>query len=340
MGRGIKPRKEVGALDLDAYGVSQCVESNETIQPPDAGSNEWAKRELVVVRAVTDIHRVTGAKTIRRVDEQQRPPAGLLVSPGTSVVDCSFTSTLPNVSSTPRFRLAFSVRSIAGSHHSCAAAAQSAFQPSILRLGSVNWRLLVFLVHDHRSNNMARYRPRSRAPRARCLADIRRLRDPRAQAQALLSGPNLYINDDEGWVYLHARIRTSIWKDFQDNRISWPTLRANLDIKAGHTKDLERRLGEYDICTPEYMFFWTCAYRTAQRMLLERLVHLALRQLGAKLKRYRCHGCGKRHREYYDFVRAGGFIGVERVIRYCLWKMGETVPVRCEFLRHRCGQNV
>ncbi|KAJ7758243.1 hypothetical protein B0H16DRAFT_1457293 [Mycena metata] len=35
-------------------------------------------------------------------------------------------------------------------------------------------------------------------------------------------------------------------------------------------------------------------------------------------------GCGKRHREYYDFVRAGGFAGMERIIRYWLRKMGET----------------
>ncbi|KAJ7017938.1 hypothetical protein C8F04DRAFT_1199720, partial [Mycena alexandri] len=115
---------------------------------------------------------------------------------------------------------------------------------------------------------------------------------------------------------------------FQERRISWPTLLGKLEIKAGHTNNLERRLGEYDVCTPEYTLFWKFAYHTTRRMLLERLVHLALRQLGAKLRRYRCHGCGKRHREYYNFARAGGFAGVERTIRYWLWKMGEIGSVR------------
>ncbi|KAJ7738605.1 hypothetical protein B0H16DRAFT_237452 [Mycena metata] len=171
-----------------------------------------------------------------------------------------------------------------------------------------------------------------RAPRIRSLSDIRRLRDPRAQASALLAGPDPYVNEGPGFVYSHARVLTSIWNDFQHNRISWRTLLAKVEIKAGHTNNLERRLGEYDVCTPEYIFLWDCAYFTTRRMLLERLVHLALRQLGAKLKRHRCHGCGKRHREYYDFVRAGGFAGMERIICFWLGKMGETDFVRHEFL--------
>ncbi|KAJ7029172.1 hypothetical protein C8F04DRAFT_1265233 [Mycena alexandri] len=185
---------------------------------------------------------------------------------------------------------------------------------------------------------MTRYCCPQAAPRARLivlhalrthsLADIRRLRDPHAQALALLRGPNPYINDGDGFVYVHARVKTSTWNDFLAGNISWPTVLAELEIKAGHTNDLERRLGEYKVCTPQYTFFWTCAYRTSRRMLLERLVHLALRQLGAKLGRYRCHGCGKRHQEYYDFMRAGGFAGVERIIHSCLWKMGETSFVR------------
>ncbi|KAJ7019362.1 hypothetical protein C8F04DRAFT_1197758 [Mycena alexandri] len=83
------------------------------------------------------------------------------------------------------------------------------------------------------------------------------------------------------------------------------------------------------MCIPEHTLFWQCAYSSSRRMLLvlERLVHLSLQRLSAKLRRYCCYGCGKRHREYYDFVRAGGFAGVERVIRYWLWRMGEIGSV-------------
>ncbi|KAJ7026008.1 hypothetical protein C8F04DRAFT_1268599 [Mycena alexandri] len=164
--------------------------------------------------------------------------------------------------------------------------------------------------------------------RTRSLANIRRLRNPGEQALALLAGPDPYKDDGEGFVYVHARVTTLTWNEFLAGRIPWSVVLAELEVKAGHTNDLERRVGEYNVCTPEYTFFWTCAYRTTRRMLLERLVHLALRQLGAKLRRYRCHGCGKRHREYYDFMGAGGFLGVERIIRSCLWKMGETAFVR------------
>ncbi|KAJ7715346.1 hypothetical protein B0H16DRAFT_1742056 [Mycena metata] len=175
------------------------------------------------------------------------------------------------------------------------------------------------------------------APHTHSLANIRRLRDPRAQALALLRDPNPYVNDGDGFVYIYARVKTSTWNDFLAGNISWSTVLAELEIKAGHTNDLERRVGEYNVCTPEYTFLWTCAYHTTRRMLLERLVHLALRKLGAKLRRYRCHGCGKRHREYYDFMRAGGFLGVERIIRSYLWKMGETVFVRYIHPVLQCG---
>ncbi|KAJ7021347.1 hypothetical protein C8F04DRAFT_1273868 [Mycena alexandri] len=168
--------------------------------------------------------------------------------------------------------------------------------------------------------------------RTRSLANIRRLRNPGEQALALLAGPDPYKDDGEGFVYVHARVTTLTWNEFLAGRIPWSVVLAELEVKAGHTNDLERRVGEYNVCTPEYTFFWTCAYRTTRRMLLERLVHLALRQLGAKLRRYRCHGCGKRHREYYDFMGAGGFLGVERIIRSCLWKMGETAFVRYRFV--------
>ncbi|KAJ7029164.1 hypothetical protein C8F04DRAFT_1265221 [Mycena alexandri] len=102
---------------------------------------------------------------------------------------------------------------------------------------------------------MTRYCCPQAAPRARLivlhalrthsLADIRRLRDPHAQALALLRGPNPYINDGDGFVYVHARVKTSTWNDFLAGNISWPTVLAELEIKAGHTNDLERRLGEY-----------------------------------------------------------------------------------------------
>ncbi|KAJ7133855.1 hypothetical protein C8R46DRAFT_1048248 [Mycena filopes] len=168
----------------------------------------------------------------------------------------------------------------------------------------------------------------SRVLPGRTLATIRRLREPLTQATALLAGPDLYSNDGDGFVYEHARVPIPVWNAFQEGKISWVTVLTKMEIKVGHTNDLGRRLGEYDDCTPGYVFLWQCAYSTSRRMLLERLVHLSLRYLGAKLRPYRCYGCGTRHREYYDFIRAGGFAGVEKIIREWLWRMGEVGSVK------------
>ncbi|KAJ7163648.1 hypothetical protein C8R46DRAFT_1036413 [Mycena filopes] len=135
-----------------------------------------------------------------------------------------------------------------------------------------------------------------------------------AQALALLAGPNPYVNDGDGFVYEHARVSIAVWNAFQQGKIPWTMVLAEMEIKVGHTNNLGRRLGEYDDSPVGACFL--------------RLVHLSLRHLGAKLRPYRCYGCDTRHREYYDFIRAGGFAGVEKIIRYWLWRMGEVASVR------------
>lgn len=154
-----------------------------------------------------------------------------------------------------------------------------------------------------------------------------------AQAMALIHGSNPYQLDSAGFVYTHARVPTVLWDAFLDGHVTWDDVVAEMEVKAGHTNDLERRMREYRECMPEYTFLWHCAYATAQRMLLgsvsrflifalttisERLVHLSLRELGAQLKRYPC-ACGTEHQEYYSFTAAGGLEGLEGVVRNWLW---------------------
>ncbi|KAJ7039722.1 hypothetical protein C8F04DRAFT_1178444 [Mycena alexandri] len=150
---------------------------------------------------------------------------------------------------------------------------------------------------------------------------------PLAQILALLAGPSPYMLDGEGLVYLHLRVRVTVWDAFQRGDISYAAFLDCLELKAGHTKDLKQRLYGYKPCAPGYIFVWRCAYTTTRRMLIERLIHLSLIQMGAQIPRYTCSGCGKRHREYFGFQAAGGFRGLERIVRYWLWVLGDLGSV-------------
>lgn len=91
---------------------------------------------------------------------------------------------------------------------------------------------------------------------------------PLAQILALLAGPSPYMLDGEGLVYLHLRVRVTVWDAFQRGDISYAAFLDCLELKAGHTKDLKQRLYGYKPCAPGYIFVWRCAYTTTRRMLI------------------------------------------------------------------------
>ncbi|KAK7046268.1 hypothetical protein R3P38DRAFT_3175551 [Favolaschia claudopus] len=182
------------------------------------------------------------------------------------------------------------------------------------------------------------HKPRSRPSAASRWAIVRApgitstaAKHPIDQARSIIMGPNPYPQDGSGFVYLHSRIAYNDIAQFQRGHITFDELSIRFEIKLGHTNNLPRRFKEYKKCTEGYLFFWHCAYTTTSRMLLERLVHLSLIHLGARISRYRCFGCGKRHREYYSLRVVKGFVGLESLTEFWLGALGEVASQRILF---------
>ena len=56
---------------------------------------------------------------------------------------------------------------------------------------------------------------------------------------------------------------------------------------------------------------------------LERLIHLSLVDIGARVRRFVCPGCGTKHREYYSLSAAGGIDEVWAIVEFWVWAVGE-----------------
>ncbi|KAJ7490884.1 hypothetical protein FB451DRAFT_1166206 [Mycena latifolia] len=96
-----------------------------------------------------------------------------------------------------------------------------------------------------------------------------------------------------------------------------------LEIKLGHTKNLKRRLRQYEACqaNDHQISFWGYC-PVPRRMLAERLVHLRLGALGARLVPYPCLSCGVEHREFFPLAAAGGCNGVKSVVKTIVEELG------------------
>ncbi|KAJ7228114.1 hypothetical protein B0H12DRAFT_1228744 [Mycena haematopus] len=98
-----------------------------------------------------------------------------------------------------------------------------------------------------------------------------------------------------------------------------------LEIKSGLTRNIERRQFDYRNVCRDVEFVWVCRYRSDSVKLLERLVHLALRALGATIPTYPCPGCGVCHREFYSYSGVGGIEGLCKIIEFWLEALGQSV---------------
>ncbi|KAJ6535038.1 hypothetical protein B0H19DRAFT_1271698 [Mycena capillaripes] len=104
-----------------------------------------------------------------------------------------------------------------------------------------------------------------------------------------------------------------------------------LDVKSGRAIDVTNRQCDYcDKCRGvEFIWFWR--YTSTTVKLLERLVHLTLRDRGAALAPYPCPGCGVKHQEFYSYEAAGGVEGVCEIIEFWLGALRqrvEKIPIK------------
>ena len=115
------------------------------------------------------------------------------------------------------------------------------------------------------------------------------------------------------------------------------------EVKVGSTNNIDRRIPEYDACAGgDEVLEWLFYYHTSCVKLVgesyvnqsenspltatEAIVHLKLKQLGAKLAPYPCPGCRKAHREFFDLAAAGGIDGVKLAMEETLAEVDEVGP--------------
>ncbi|KAJ7210718.1 hypothetical protein GGX14DRAFT_565331 [Mycena pura] len=139
------------------------------------------------------------------------------------------------------------------------------------------------------------------------MARAPRTRNPYEQQRKLLAARAPYAKDGRGFVYVHLRVGP----DGEDQ------------VKVGETKSMRHRSGEYCVCRRNgHNLRWIFYCKVRRRKLAERLIHLSFIAAGARVRRYPCPGCGKRHREYYSLKKAGGLGAVEYIVERWVTRMG------------------
>ncbi|KAJ6545753.1 hypothetical protein B0H19DRAFT_1076013 [Mycena capillaripes] len=156
----------------------------------------------------------------------------------------------------------------------------------------------------------------SELQRRRDLAAITRIRDPMDQALAHIAHP--CYKDFRGDLYTVCRVV----RVFDHQLQMWVDV---LDVKSGFSLDTVRRQFDYRDTCHDVDFIWFYKYKSDTVKLLERLVHLTLRALGAAIAPYPCPGCGVKHREFYLYSAAGGVEGLCSIIEFWLGALGQRV---------------
>ncbi|KAJ7231705.1 hypothetical protein B0H12DRAFT_1239888 [Mycena haematopus] len=160
----------------------------------------------------------------------------------------------------------------------------------------------------------------SEVQRRKELAALTRIRDPLDQALAHVVQPR--YKDFSGDLYIVCRIVRVFDVNLQ-------IFVDGLEIKAGLSKNAERRQFDYRGICRGVEFIWFYKYKSNNIKLLERIVHLTLRALGATIATYPCPGCGVHHREFYSYSGAGGIEGLCRIIEFWLGALGQSVERVC-----------
>ncbi|KAJ7083166.1 hypothetical protein B0H15DRAFT_932493 [Mycena belliarum] len=149
-------------------------------------------------------------------------------------------------------------------------------------------------------------------------------RDPLDAAEAYL---NLrpYLEPPAGNVYVFLQLNEAIvqWIPHAPLGLEIDTL----DLKVGKANDVDARRAGHEAQCPGIQRVWAYHYQTNYPKLLERLVHLSLKDLQAQRPIRSCEKCSVHHREFYGEEASGGLEGVAEIIEYWLKRIGE-VPRR------------
>ncbi|KAJ7018619.1 hypothetical protein C8F04DRAFT_1243132 [Mycena alexandri] len=164
---------------------------------------------------------------------------------------------------------------------------------------------------------------RLRVLRRTSLADSSQLTDPFDRVLVALARRR-YKREGKGGLYVKARVDEGIQVAYDAGQISLETYLDHLEVKMGHSYDVEIRRCQYKKCAKQQVLIWHYFFAADRRMLAERLVHLALDAIGAERGIRPCPGCKTRHVEYYKFRSIGSFERLNRIITSVLEHLGQT----------------
>ncbi|KAJ7793975.1 hypothetical protein B0H14DRAFT_3558543 [Mycena olivaceomarginata] len=148
---------------------------------------------------------------------------------------------------------------------------------------------------------------RSRRSRLAAFFSARSALGPHPAFGALSHLTNPYAHDAPGDVYFLRRNSRKVRRRYKRGKISKSSYLAASEVKAGHSKEFERRRRAYKKCEKDWKLRWKFRVYTPSRMLIEALVHEEFGEYKAPAVRCSCIHC---HREFYDSEGVGGVGGM------------------------------
>ncbi|KAJ7702573.1 hypothetical protein B0H16DRAFT_1831905 [Mycena metata] len=129
----------------------------------------------------------------------------------------------------------------------------------------------------------------------------------------------------EGWgsLYITSRVDKRIQNAYDAGQISLETYLDHLEVKVGHSYNVEKRRHQYKNCARQQVLIWHYHFAADRRILAERLIHLALDAIGAERAIRPCPGCKTSHVEYYKFRSVGSFERLNHIITSVLKHLGQ-----------------
>ncbi|KAJ6452928.1 hypothetical protein C8R45DRAFT_945396 [Mycena sanguinolenta] len=125
-----------------------------------------------------------------------------------------------------------------------------------------------------------------------------------------------------GYIYVVARIAHKNAHKFGELRVD-ERLEV-LDLKGGHTRQMDRHPCEYTSCGRGQNIIWICKYTVTRRYYCERLLYLCLFGMGGVRAGGRCP-CDTLHRKFLLFETVGGLQAFHGVMEKVLEFMGEEM---------------
>ncbi|KAJ7800917.1 hypothetical protein B0H14DRAFT_3490134 [Mycena olivaceomarginata] len=138
---------------------------------------------------------------------------------------------------------------------------------------------------------------------------------------------NPYVNEGLRYLYVVGALEMEVAEAYNAGNLGVAELWKCLDLKLGHSKDIERWQGEYTRCEMDgKVHIWVCKYHVPGRYLCECLIHLGVFRDGAEQASGKCV-CGVKHRKFFTFKSLSGWKPLDTIICSILFSQNEQYKI-------------